>query len=80
MSMPKFATDLLAVKGVPSANHVKKCESSSQYGTMAFVIGGKNYELTNDEWMFPAKDVNSGMLAQGGKSSITFKQYGPLGP
>lgn len=47
---------------------------------MAFVIGGQHYELTNDEWMFPAKDVQSGMLAQGGVSSMTFKQYGPLGP
>jgi len=34
---------------------------------MAFVIGGKNYELSNDEWMFPAKDISMDMLAQGGK-------------
>jgi hypothetical protein len=27
MSMPKYATQFLAQKGVPSANHVKKCES-----------------------------------------------------
>lgn len=27
MSMPKYATDILATKGVPSANHVKKCSS-----------------------------------------------------
>ena len=63
MSMPKFATDELAKKGVPSAAHVKKCESETQYGNMSFVIGGKNYELSNDEWMFPAKDVSMGMLA-----------------
>jgi len=30
---------------------------------MAFVIGGKKYELTNDEWMFPAKDVSSTLMA-----------------
>ena len=47
---------------------------------MAFIIGGKTYGLTNDEWMFPAKDVSMGMLAQGGKSNVTFKQFGPLGP
>jgi len=33
---------------------------------MAFVIGGKNYELANDEWMFPAKTLNAASLAQGG--------------
>ena len=30
---------------------------------MAFVIGGKNYELTNEEWMFPAKTINKSTLA-----------------
>lgn len=29
MSMPKYATDILAQKGVPSANHVKKCEKET---------------------------------------------------
>jgi hypothetical protein len=33
---------------------------------MSFVIGGKEYELTNDEWMFPAKTLSSASLAQGG--------------
>ena len=63
MSMPKYATDLLAQKGVPSAQHVKKCDSQNQYGSMAFKIGGQLYELSNDEWMFPAKDISMGMLA-----------------
>jgi len=30
---------------------------------MAFVIGGKNYQLSNDEWMFPAKTLNAASLA-----------------
>lgn len=80
MSMPKFATDLLATKGVPSANHVKKCNSQEQYGDMAFIIGGQKYSLTNDEWMFPAKEVGNTLMAQGGVSQITFRQTGPLGP
>ena len=80
MSMPKYATDFLGKKGVPTSNHVKKCDSETQYGTMAFVIGGQTYELSNDEWMFPAKTVHTSTLAQGGKSSITFRQAGPLGP
>ena len=40
---------------------------------MTFVIGGQNYELSNDEWMFPAKTVRTSTLAQGGKSNITFR-------
>jgi hypothetical protein len=47
---------------------------------MAFVIGGKNYELTNDEWMFPAKSMNLDSLAQGGLQKLTFTSPGPLGP
>lgn len=47
---------------------------------MAFVIGGQKYELSNDEWMFPAKEVSTNLMAQGGVSQMTFKQNGPLGP
>jgi len=47
---------------------------------MVFVIGGKHYELPNDEWMFPAKSIDGSTLAQGGKSSVLFKKHGPLGP
>lgn len=47
---------------------------------MSFVIGGKNYELTNDEWMFPAKTLSSASLAQGGLQKLTFTSPGPLGP
>jgi hypothetical protein len=47
---------------------------------MAFVIGGKEYELTNDEWMFPAKTLSSASLAQGGLQKLTFMSPGPLGP
>lgn len=47
---------------------------------MAFVIGGVNYELTNDEWMFPAKSLSSASLAQGGLQKMTFTSPGPLGP
>jgi len=80
MSMPRYATSILAQKGVPSAQHVKKCESQEQYGTMSFLIGGKEYELTNDEWMFPAKTLSSASLAQGGLQKLNFMSPGPLGP
>jgi hypothetical protein len=47
---------------------------------MAFIIGGKEYELTNDEWMFPAKTLSSASLAQGGLQKLNFMSLGPLGP
>jgi len=47
ITMPKVATEFLAQQGVPLDDHVKKCESPEQYGTMAFVIGGQKYEFTN---------------------------------
>lgn len=40
MSMPDYATAILAQRGVPSADYVKKCESEKEFGTMTFVIGG----------------------------------------
>ena len=39
---------------------------------MAFVINGKNYELGNDEWMFPAKTLDAAFLSQGGIKKLTF--------
>ena len=47
---------------------------------MAFVIGGKNYELTNDEWMFPAKTLSAASLAQGGLQKLTFISHQMRGP
>ena len=43
---------------------------------MVLVIGGKDYHLTNEDWMFPAQNVG---LSQGGQMA-TFKKAGPLGP
>jgi len=47
---------------------------------LTYVIGGKEYTLTNDEWMFPASDIQMGNLAQGGKMMMNFEHPGPLGP
>jgi hypothetical protein len=46
---------------------------------MSFVIGGKKYEMSNKEWMYPATPVNKASLAQGGVSMIKFKKD-RLGP
>jgi len=43
---------------------------------MALAIGGKDYKLNNDEWMFPSQSPS---LSQGGKMTVNFSM-GPLGP
>jgi len=55
MSMPSFATDALKTKGIPTANNAVSCKGEKQFGELTLVIGGKNYVLDNDEWMFPAQ-------------------------
>jgi len=47
---------------------------------MVFVIGGKKYELANDEWMFPAKTLDKNSLSQGGIKKLNFIAPGHLGP
>jgi len=42
---------------------------------MSLVIGGKQYTLNNDEWMFPEQKPS---LSQGG-NTMKFNM-GPLGP
>lgn len=42
---------------------------------MSLTIGGKDYPVNNDEWMFPAQKPS---LSQGG-AAVTFSM-GPLGP
>jgi len=44
---------------------------------MALVINGKDYVLSNDEWMFPSQEL---AMAQGGVSQHLNFNMGPLGP
>lgn len=46
---------------------------------MTLVIGGKDYTLTTDEWMFPAQQVGLAQ-SENGLASMKFKKLGPLGP
>ena len=55
MSMPSFATDSLNKQGIPTSNNPVSCKNEQQFGELTLVIGGKNYVLSNDEWMFPAQ-------------------------
>lgn len=62
MSMPTFATQKLSALGVPVGNNVVGCQGHSQFGDMTLVIGGRDYLISNEEWMFPAQKV---VMAQG---------------
>ena len=75
MSVPKFAAKNFMENGIPTSNFVRKCKNQQQFGEMTLVIGGKDYNLSNEEWMFPAQKPN---LAQGA-SKMKFSM-GPLGP
>ena len=44
---------------------------------MALVINGKEYGLSNEEWMFPSQEL---AMAQGGVSQQLNFNMGPLGP
>lgn len=54
MSVPKFATKNFMEHGIPTSNFIRKCDNEKQFGDMTLVIGGKDYNLSNEEWMFPA--------------------------
>ena len=55
MSVPKYAEELINKKGIPSFDNVVKCESNAQFGSLTFVIGGKDYTLEANEWMMHEK-------------------------
>ena len=44
---------------------------------MTLVIGGKDYNLSNEEWMFPSQEVK---MAQSGEFQKMNFNMGPLGP
>jgi len=76
MSVPSFAEDILNKANIPTMGSPTKCNSAKDYGDLTFVIGGKDYTMSNDEWMFQEK---SSSLAQ------TFEKFnprtfGPIGP
>ena len=75
MSVPTFAFNSMAKQKVPTAHTFVECENKAQFGDFTLVIGGKDYNLTPDEWMFDPQQLN---LAQGGQK-MEFKM-GPLGP
>lgn len=77
MSMPTFATEALNKQGIPTANKAVSCKNEKQFGELTLVIGGQNYVLDNDEWMFPAQ---SDGFAQAESKMMSMRKPFPLGP
>jgi len=77
MSMPKFATEALNKQGIPTADKSVPCKGASQFGELTLVIGGKDYTLDSEEWMFPAQQGN---MAQTEQKLKKMQKFGPLGP
>ena len=73
-SVPTFAARHLKDANIPTASNFVECDNKNQFGDLTYVINGKDYTLTPDEWMFDQKQVE---LAQGGKTKFSM---GPLGP
>jgi hypothetical protein len=57
MSFPTWATQKMMQAKLPTANFVVPCKDQSDFGDMTLVIGGKDYTLSNEEWMFPSQQV-----------------------
>ena len=54
MSFPTWAAQKMMAQKLPTANFVVPCKSHTDFGDMALVINGKDYLLSNEEWMFPS--------------------------
>jgi len=57
MSFPTWAAQKFKEKNIPTANYVVPCKHNEEFGELALVINGKEYTLSNEEWMFPSKDI-----------------------
>jgi len=53
MSFPKFAEEIINDKNIPTYDNSMKCDGIAQFGDLTFVIGGREYPLSNDDWMYP---------------------------
>lgn len=75
-TMPKFAVESFKRHGLPTLKNKQECLGREQFGNLTFVINGKDYTMTAEEWLIAPGSMK---LAQGGEP---FEDYelGPLGP
>ena len=52
MSVPSFAFKQLVKNHIPTSHTGIECTNKAQFGDFTFVIGGKDFTLTPNEWMF----------------------------
>lgn len=52
MSMPTWAFNYVP-QNIPTEGKAKPCQSQEEFGTLTWVIGGKNYEFEATEWIYP---------------------------
>lgn len=58
MSVPSFAFKKMIKNHIPTAHSGVECNSKNDFGDFTFVINGKDYNLTPDEWMFDPQQMN----------------------
>lgn len=59
MSIPSYASKMLTKQGIPLYDKNTKCTSMKQYGDITFTIGGKDYPIPMEDWLFPELDASS---------------------
>ena len=51
MAFPMWAAKLVNSNGIPIGKVGEKCQSEKSYGDLTIIIGGKDYVLSNEDWM-----------------------------
>lgn len=54
-SIPSYAARKFRDANLPTASNFVECENKNQFGDLTYVINGKDFTLTPDEWMFDQK-------------------------
>lgn len=75
MAFPDFGSKQLKKMGYPTESDPVKCNSEKEFGEMVLVIGGKEYKLSNEEWMQPAQNITQVSSVQ-----LKKRKTGALGP
>ena len=55
MSMPTDAVNSFVKSGIPTMDHAAPCNDQREFGDITYVIGGKDYTISNDEWTLSAE-------------------------
>ena len=59
MSMPGKGLRNFVKQGIPTYFEKRKCDNQKSWGDLTFVIGGHDYTLPNDDWLYEPKPLSS---------------------